>query len=207
MESGFNPKRISRCGICCVNIFDGEHICAASSRLEKVFRTKVYVNTAKPLFDLQFNDDLHCINTFNGKFEQVYHNQQLVIPATQGVFTFRQHEGSFFARYQTTSCKKFSIGIAAFTKKQWYLLYRVDVTPRGGMNLTKIEPKVQSGPNSFTQDADLKLNTTAIFGISVLPVKIEMANGNVVYIHKNDPAFDEVSIMHSIVIIIIFCVI
>lgn len=200
MESGFNPKRISRCGICSANIFDGEHICVASPRLETVFRTKVYVNTAKAVFDLQFNGDLYCINPFNGKFELVYDNQQLIVQATRGLFTFQQCGGLYFVRYQTTSFKKFSIGIAVNANNQWRLMYRADITPRGGINLIKMEPEVQSVSNDFTRNDELKLNTVAIFGVSTLPVQIEMPNENVVYI--NDASFDEV----SIVIINIFCV-
>lgn len=190
MESGLNPKKIQRCGICSVNIFDGmEHICVALDQRKAVFRTNSYVKTAKPLFDMQFNGDLHYINPFNGKFEMVYNNQQLLVPATHGSFSFQKCEGLCVAKYQTVSFKKFSIGIAVNTKNLWYLLYRVDISPCDGLNLIKIEPKRQS-INGFTHDEELQLNTVAIFGVSALPVAIAMPNGGLTYIHTNDAAFD-----------------
>lgn len=165
------PKKIRRCQLCFLNIFDdAEHTCLPPEKIVSGLSTGVYVAAPLKLFEFEVYGEMYHLNANNDNFESVRDGEKLLSPSTDGLMLFKRTEGLIAASYEAASFKRFSFFVATPSNTSWRLLFRVDTASQYGLQFHKMDTELLMVNGRLVFPSQYKLSTVMVLGVIPLAI-------------------------------------
>lgn len=175
-EHPWYNKRCYRCLVTSFNSYGHKSPCTDPRSISQL-RNDIFGKLPLPMFKFRVaqSESVYALDIDDGVFNELVDGQQVLSPATKGIFTYKIRHGHKIVCYDALKFTRFSILIAIFSNNHWRFRFRVVPTTIHGVLVFKISTKLTETNGRIQPSSDDIQNTPIIIGIrpSEREVKID----------------------------------